>query len=65
VYIRRVVLENLRGFERLDFKFERPGSVFPGWTVITGDNASGKTALLKAVALALVGPDTRVCFNLP
>jgi len=52
-----VVLENLRGFERLDFKFERPGSAFHGWTVLTGDNASGKTALLKALALALVGPD--------
>lgn len=57
MYVRRVVLENVRGFHHLDFNFERPDGSFAGWTVITGDNASGKTALLKAIALALVGPD--------
>jgi hypothetical protein len=57
VYVKRVVLENLRGFEHLDFRFDRPDGKWKGWTVITGDNASGKTALLKAIALAVVGPD--------
>jgi energy-coupling factor transporter ATP-binding protein EcfA2 len=58
MYIRRVVLENIRGFEKLDFTFERPDQSYAGWTVITGDNASGKSALLKSIALALVGPET-------
>jgi predicted ATPase len=58
VYIRRVVLENVRGFDRLDFRFDRPNSEYRGWTVITGDNASGKTTLLKAIAIAIVGPDS-------
>ncbi len=57
MYIRRVVLENVRGFEQLDFRFDRSSGTSAGWTVITGDNGSGKTALLKAIALALVGPD--------
>ena len=57
MYVRRVVLENVRCFERLDFKFGPRGDRYPGWTVITGDNAAGKTTLLKAIALALVGPD--------
>lgn len=57
MYVKRVILENLRGFERLKFDFERPGDKYAGWTVITGDNASGKTTLLKAIAAALVGPD--------
>jgi len=57
VYIRRVVLENVRCFEHLDFKFEPHGGRSAGWTVVTGDNGAGKTTLLKAVALALVGPD--------
>ncbi len=57
MYIQRVVLENLKGFKSLDFSFLRPDGSLPGWTVLTGDNGSGKTALLKAIALALVGPD--------
>src|SRR5438552_18286628 len=58
MYIKRVVLENLRGFRQLDFDFERPDHQYAGWAVITGDNAAGKTAFLKAIALALVGTDT-------
>ena len=57
MYIRRVVLENVRCFDRLDFKFESRGGRYAGWTVVTGDNAAGKTTLLKAIAMALVGPD--------
>jgi predicted ATPase len=57
MYIQRVVLENLKGFKSLDFSFVRPDGCLPGWTVLTGDNGSGKTAILKAIALALVGPD--------
>lgn len=30
---------------------------FPGWTVITGENGAGKSTVLKAIALALMGPD--------
>ncbi|GAA2749157.1 AAA family ATPase [Amnibacterium kyonggiense] len=30
---------------------------FPGWTVITGDNGSGKSTVLKSIALALLGPE--------
>jgi hypothetical protein len=67
MFIKRVVLDNLRGFRHLDFDFERPvvdpnpagpARAYAGWAVITGDNAAGKTALLKAIALALVGTDT-------
>ncbi len=57
MYLRRVVLENVRGFDQLDFRFDRSSGTPAGWTVITGENGSGKTALLKAIALALVGPD--------
>ena len=58
MYIKRIVIENLRCFNKLDFSFSRPKGELAGWNVITGDNASGKTTLLKAIALALVGPDT-------
>ena len=57
MYIQRVYFKDLRGFQELDFSFKRPDGSYAGWTVLTGDNGSGKTALLKAIALALVGPD--------
>lgn len=58
MYIDRVVLENIRGFEKLDFKLARPDKSYAGWTVFTGDNGSGKSTLLKAIAVGLVGRDT-------
>lgn len=58
MYIRRVVIEDIRGFHYLDFDFTRPDGSLSGWNVVTGDNGSGKTALLKAIALAITGPDT-------
>lgn len=58
MYLKRIIIEDIRGFRSVDFDLERSPSEFRGWTVITGDNASGKTALLKAVALAIIGPDT-------
>ena len=57
MYLDRIRLKNLRGFDVLDFSFLRSDATFAGWTVITGDNGSGKSTLLKAIALALVGPD--------
>jgi hypothetical protein len=61
MYLRRLILRNIRGFDRLDFDFQRPGGTQPtnyaGWSVVAGDNASGKSALLKAIALTIVGPD--------
>lgn len=57
MYLKKIRLENLRGFPDLSFDFERPDHVFAGWTVLVGGNASGKSTVLKAIALALMGPD--------
>jgi len=58
MYIRKIILKNIRGFVELEFDLSGHSNKFSGWTVITGDNAAGKTALLRAIAMALVGPDT-------
>lgn len=58
MYLERVRLQDIRGFEELNFSLVRDGGGFAGWTVFTGDNGSGKSTLLKAIALALTGPDT-------
>ncbi|MBI4877681.1 MAG: AAA family ATPase, partial [Acidobacteria bacterium] len=57
MFIDRIALKNVRGFEELEFSLDRGRQAYAGWTVFTGDNGSGKSALLKAVAVALTGRD--------
>ena len=42
-----IQIENFRGIERLDLTFD------PRFTLLVGDNASGKTSILSAVSVAL------------
>ncbi|MBO9663427.1 AAA family ATPase [Dokdonella sp.] len=60
MYIHKVILENIKGFNHLDVRFSREtaaGPQYSGWNVLTGGNGSGKTTVLKAITLALVGPE--------
>ena len=52
LYISRVELRNFRCFESVALETNLSASGAP-WTLLTGDNASGKTTLLKAIALGL------------
>lgn len=56
MYISRVRLENIRGFSgsrNVDLTLTRPDGSHAGWTVIAGRNGSGKTSLLRAIALSV------------
>ena len=55
MYIDKVRLTNIRGFRDLEFSFDRGNGTHAGWTVLTGDNGSGKSTVLKAMALSLIG----------
>jgi AAA domain, putative AbiEii toxin, Type IV TA system len=57
MYIKRVVLDSIKGFEKADLDFGSGENGYAGWAVVTGDNGAGKTAFLKAISLALLGPD--------
>ncbi len=49
-------IRNFRGIEALEFELDR-SQLLPGhWTCIAGINGSGKTSVLQAIALALMGP---------
>lgn len=53
MYIKRIDIENIRGIEK--FIWEQPEDKLAGWHVLIGDNGSGKSTVLKAVSLALLG----------
>lgn len=57
MYIKKIILKDIRGFRNLEFDLQRPDGSYAGWTVFTGDNGSGKSTLLKAIAVALTGKD--------
>ena len=52
IYVSQVELENFRCFEHVAIEADVTALSAP-WTLLTGDNASGKTTLLKAIALGL------------
>ncbi|WP_018686165.1 AAA family ATPase [Actinokineospora enzanensis] len=59
MYVSRVRLVNVRGFHdgrAVDLDLRRPDNSYAGWTVLAGRNGSGKTSLLRGIALAVGGP---------
>ena len=50
--LRRALIENFKGIRRLEIPFEVSGELRP-LTVLVGDNGSGKTTVLQAIALTL------------
>ena len=52
MYIKRISLENIRCFAKSEIEFDLSGNA-PPFTVIVGDNATGKTTLLRAIAIGL------------
>lgn len=55
IYIESLRLENFGCFEHLDLHFNRPSSLEGRWTCIAGINGSGKSTILQALGVALLG----------
>lgn len=53
MYIKKVVIENIRSISHFEMEFPKPA----GWHVLIGDNGSGKTTILKAIGMGLIGPE--------
>ncbi len=56
MFIRRLSIRNVRGFDTVEVDLSRPDGTLHGWTVFAGRNGSGKSTILRALALAVVGP---------
>lgn len=53
MYIRRVKLTNIRLFRELDISFVDKSDGLKRWTILLGDNATGKSTLLRCIAIGL------------
>ena len=55
MYLTRVKIENIRIISNFDLELAIDDA--PGWHVILGDNGSGKSTVIRAIAIGLVGKD--------
>jgi energy-coupling factor transporter ATP-binding protein EcfA2 len=62
VYVCTASISNLKSIDSLSWSVPREEAA--GWHVILGDNGAGKSSLLKAIALALVGPESAKALRL-
>ncbi|WP_375756396.1 AAA family ATPase [Corallococcus exercitus] len=56
MYLTRISIRNFRGIDALDWELP-PKAPRAGWHVFIGDNGVGKSSVLRAAVLALVGPE--------
>src|ERR1700742_3987766 len=61
MYIRTIRLSNIRSIAELRWGLGTNRA--PGWHVVIGDNGSGKSTFLRAIALALVGPSEAIALR--
>jgi hypothetical protein len=52
-----VEITNFRALRNVTLEFGEPGSERAPWLVLLGENATGKSSVLQAIALALAGAD--------
>ncbi len=55
--IDRVQIENFRAIDHLEFRFGTGSPDEAGWMMLLGENGVGKSSILQAVALALMGAE--------
>jgi hypothetical protein len=60
MHLKQVVLHNVRSISTLTWE---PTDAGAGWHVIIGDNGAGKSGFLRALALALVGPQEAIALR--
>ena len=55
--VERIEIKNFKGISQLDIKIPPPASSAESWVMFLGENGTGKSSVLQAIALALLGQD--------
>jgi hypothetical protein len=56
VYLQDFFIQNIKSIEEVSIAFPHDGEDYSGWIVLLGGNGMGKSTLLQAMAITLVGP---------
>lgn len=57
MFLKRIALTNIRSIEQLEMSFETAGKDIRKWTFILGENGTGKSSVLRAIALLVAGSE--------
>ena len=57
MFLRRLVLENVRSIKHLDLSFATDDDETRKWTFLLGENGTGKSTVLRSIALLLAGSE--------
>jgi len=60
MFLKRIRLRNIRCFDDVEIDFDLPGGENRKWTVLLGENGTGKSTILKAIGLLLAGSESLV-----
>jgi predicted ATP-binding protein involved in virulence len=58
MFLRSLYLENIRSIGELEISFETENAENRKWTILLGENGTGKSTILRAAALLLAGSDS-------
>ena len=61
MYINKLEIRNIRSISHFEMIFQKP----EGWHVLIGDNGAGKSSVVRAIAIALIGPTDAQALRLP
>ncbi len=61
MYIQKVEIKNIRSISHFKMTFPKP----EGWHVLIGDNGAGKSSIVRAIAIGLIGPRDAQALRLP
>ena len=61
MYLKRFAVQDIKCFGEVALDFCRADGQVKRWNVILGQNGTGKSTLLQAIAMTLIGPDPATC----